>query len=1462
MNSPANPQLEELFLAATELQDPQARAAFLDERCAGNAELRRRIEALLAAHDAPDSLLDQPVPTAEELPTRAMPMEFSDTTQAYGGEEDEEELDALAFLAPSSRPDSLGKIGQYEVLEVLGKGAFGIVYRAFDDKLQRVVALKMLAPSLATTSPARKRFLREARSSAAIRHENVVQVHDVNEQPLPHLVMEFIPGETLQQRLDRTGPLDAMEVVRIGRQIAEGLAAAHATGLIHRDIKPSNILVESGPAATVKITDFGLARAADDASLTRSGVVAGTPMYMAPEQAKGESLDHRADLFSLGSVMYVMATGRPPFRASSTFAVLKRVAEDAPRPMREIIPEVPEWLCRIIEKLHAKDADERFQSSREVADVLADCEAQLVANSKLKDFSRIPIPKSVPSTRISRKMKWVAAALFVIVLGSVGAARFIPPLSRYIDNRAELAFDLADPDFNRAIVYSGSDVVADVDLRSPPTISLAPGQYKLEVRTSNQREMQWWHYNRYGLNHGSSAEPLLNSNTTYRLDVVRGERVVYTAKLKPPIPTDVTNDWVQLFNGKDLTGWKPHPEQPGSWVVRDGILIGSTKQSHLFTERADFANFHLRAEAMLNQGGDSGIRFRAPFELQKGLKSWQIMPTGGYEAEFNKFPGATSKSGGVWKVLKFPEAPISLFTAPDDSHVVAGQWVRYEVIANGNRIITRINGVEVANCVDPENSYRTGHIALQCFSAQTTVRFRKIEIKELSSSEPPPAIAPFTSEQAKSHQAAWAKHLGVPVEFADEFGHSFRLIPPGEFEMGTSEKEIEKLISDSFSDKTWEWSYPRLRSESPVRKVHIESAFYAASCETTVRQFREFVKTTGYKTRAEIDGGGWVHDGPNAARKPDAVWNSSLYSVIEDAPIRYVVREDADAYCRWLSMKTGCDVSLPSEAQWEYACRAGTTTAWSHGNDSKQLKRFAWTVDTAGGPVKVVGRLEPNPFGLYDMHGNVAELAVNSAGGENLRGGSTADVPLLARSAMRVPVDNSQPFREVGFRIVIARDLKAASEREKPAQRIGISPSPAIAPFTSEQAKSHQAAWAKHLGVPVEFSNSVGMKFRLIPPGEFTMGSSQQEIDRLLANVEAFKDKDAWMGEYVRNEGPDRKVTIPQAFYLGETEVTVGQFREFAKADKYKTVSETNGGGEDWSAAKNGWEQKPEYIWSNPVYAREESLPVVFLAPADARAYCEWMGKRDGCSYALPSDEQWEYACRAGSIGRWSFGDGADQMKRYGWTLPHASAVIQPVGRLDANPLGLRDMHGNATEFAVSPQGGIILRGGRADDVPERARSAWRFPIKNDSRSSAYSGFRVALTVESAKRYLDSRPKDNVRKALRQKVDATKKSAADAAARFKNGTISSLELKAAELADVDARLALAEELKDNAELDRLIGETTVKLKEIRDDTKKLVDAGRLPESELDRIDSQHAKMKLRLAKLKEKFPVVKPEPMK
>ena len=169
--------------------------------------------------------------------------------------------------------------------------------------------MKVLAPFLAGSGAARKRFAREARAAAAVVHEHVVAIHDVkSEGESPFLVMQYVAGESLQQRIDREGPLDLCEILRIGMQTASGLAAAHSQGLVHRDVKPSNVLLEEDVDRAL-LSDFGLARAADDASLTQTGFHPGTPQYMSPEQARGDLVDCRSDLFSLGSVMYVMCTG-------------------------------------------------------------------------------------------------------------------------------------------------------------------------------------------------------------------------------------------------------------------------------------------------------------------------------------------------------------------------------------------------------------------------------------------------------------------------------------------------------------------------------------------------------------------------------------------------------------------------------------------------------------------------------------------------------------------------------------------------------------------------------------------------------------------------------------------------------------------------------------------------------------------------------------------------------------------------------------------------------------------------------------------------------------------------------------------------------------------------------------------------------------------------------------------------
>ncbi len=321
----------------------------------------------------------------------------------------------LELLGPTDDPAMLGRIGVYEIVGILGHGGMGVVFKGYDGALNRFVAIKMLLPHLAASGAARKRFAREAQAAAAVVDDHVMAIHGVSEwKSVPYFVMPYARGVSLQKRLSNSGPLEVREILRIGMQAARGLAAAHAQGLVHRDVKPANIFLDEG-VERVQLMDFGLARAVDDASLTRSGTLAGTPQYMSPEQARAETVDHLSDLFSLGSVMYVMCVGHAPFRAESSYSVLRLITDKEPRPIREINPEIPEWLCLIISKLMSKQTSDRFESAEGVAELLADCLAHV------QQPSAVALPVSLVPRVSGRHSFFNSTRVGVItMLGTIG----------------------------------------------------------------------------------------------------------------------------------------------------------------------------------------------------------------------------------------------------------------------------------------------------------------------------------------------------------------------------------------------------------------------------------------------------------------------------------------------------------------------------------------------------------------------------------------------------------------------------------------------------------------------------------------------------------------------------------------------------------------------------------------------------------------------------------------------------------------------------------------------------------------------------------------------------------------------------------------------------------------------------------------------------------------------------------
>src|SRR5262247_600581 len=343
-------QIGKLYHTALELE-PAAHAAFLDKACDGDDELRLEVESLLHAHEQADGFIDGKVAcVVAEIAARQQ---------------------ATSFVGRS--------LGHYQTLSLIGAGGMGEVYLAEDRRLGRKVALKLLPAAFTQDKERVRRFKQEARAASSLNHPNILTIHEIGEASIAeggahYIVSEFVEGETLRAML-RGGRLDIGKATAIAEQVASALSVAHEAGIVHRDIKPENVMVR--PDGLVKVLDFGLAklteapaRPADSEALTNlstaPGMVMGTVSYMSPEQARGQKVDHRADIFSLGVVLYEMLAGRRPFEGATMSDMIAALLTTEPTPLRQGCAEAPPELERIVGKCMAKDREARYQSAEEL----------------------------------------------------------------------------------------------------------------------------------------------------------------------------------------------------------------------------------------------------------------------------------------------------------------------------------------------------------------------------------------------------------------------------------------------------------------------------------------------------------------------------------------------------------------------------------------------------------------------------------------------------------------------------------------------------------------------------------------------------------------------------------------------------------------------------------------------------------------------------------------------------------------------------------------------------------------------------------------------------------------------------------------------------------------------------------------------------------------------------------------
>ncbi len=397
--------------------------AYLHPLAVENDQWQEHLEHCPACRETLDGLAGDPTwwqeaeqwlgpqsePRLEEFVTRVT--ESVCAMSLVGGDDDQHnplcefEIKQLQhMLAPASHPELLGRIGRYELEQLVGRGGMGLVFRARDIELHRIVAVKVLAVHLIPIAAARERFIREARASAALVHPHIVPVYDViTDEPIPALVMQFVAGPTLEAWLRTHGTLEWKRVLQIAIQLADALAAAHASGLVHRDVKPGNVLLEADGARAL-LSDFGLVRTLEEATLTRSGMLAGTPDYMSPEQARGEAVLTSSDLFSLGSVLYAMLTGHPPFRANEPMAVMNRICHERHRSLVSTHPEIPLEVSRMVDKLLAKEPRRRFHSAEEL-------------RQHLQELAQAPLRLRRAGTQ-STATRWLTMVAGAMLLGS------------------------------------------------------------------------------------------------------------------------------------------------------------------------------------------------------------------------------------------------------------------------------------------------------------------------------------------------------------------------------------------------------------------------------------------------------------------------------------------------------------------------------------------------------------------------------------------------------------------------------------------------------------------------------------------------------------------------------------------------------------------------------------------------------------------------------------------------------------------------------------------------------------------------------------------------------------------------------------------------------------------------------------------------------------------------------------
>ncbi|MBI5685208.1 MAG: SUMF1/EgtB/PvdO family nonheme iron enzyme [Verrucomicrobia bacterium] len=1251
-------------------------------------------------------------------------------------------------------------LGGYAVLEQLGAGGMGAVFKAKQPVLDRIVALKVIAPQVAQDPSFIARFQHEAKSAARLNHPNIVQVYAAGEESGTHfMVSEFVEGESLQQRLKREGPMDPQEALAVCVFVAEGLKHAwDEARIIHRDIKPANIFLSNKGA--VKVGDLGLAKSvAPEAgsALTQSGAMMGTPYYCSPEQAQGEKgLDFRADIYSLGCTLYHMLSGKRPYETGveqSAMSIMVKQVHDPPPAILQLLPACPMPLVLLLNKMLAKHPNGRHASYDELIADLRRVHDMLGQPQSVEPVSSAPATPAAGTK--SRAMMWTAVAgvaalllagLFVwapwragqetgskrqVEAPQVGSAG-VPPAVEQKPQPKEEPKPLVTAQPTVEVVPAKpleKTPEAVVETAKPAVPDVAPAAVTTTTMPVEEKP--------------TVPEP--KAEDTFAKDVAALPPEQQVARVAARLK--------ELNLGFD--GRETHKVEGGAVTELSFSTAGVTDITPLKTLK--WLKKLVIVPPTLNQKG--ALADLAPLQGLPLTWLWchgnpitDLAPLRGMPLTVLSFSGTqvgdlAPLSGMKLAVLSFSDTPVADLAPLQDMPLT--------VLWCNNTKVTTLSPLQAMPLQELRCDFVPARDAAVLRGIKTLAK-----INDMAAGmfwiRVGPIAATVASRQPFVPAAATS---GAQKTMTTSTGIELVWIPPGEFMLGSTAEE--------HAGATNEGNQPR--------RTVIRYGFWMGRTETTVGPWKRFVDAINYKTDAEKKGHvdhAAQGKGLRFAPLKDGSWRdpSFGFKLKDNHPVSCVSWDDAVAFCEWLTetekkagkLPAGMVYRLPTEAEWEYACRAGTQTKFWWGNSEYDAERRCNLATKADGfefisVVDHFGIRGRNKFGLADMAGNVREWVLDAydpAGAHAelftdgparlLRGGGFDSRASFARCASRDSYGRTTASCVNGFRLCCGlpegSGQAGTSTTVAPATRI----SPPLTPVMP-------TAPASPAGPEKTMMTSTGMELVWIPPGEFMIGSTPEERAWALQN--------GCSEDYVKREGDaPRKTAVKQGFWLGKTEVTVGQWKLFVAATGYVTDGEKKG--ESYTSPGPGQKFAPvkgaNWMDSNFGFKLKDNYAACCISWNDAVAFCAWLNEREakagrlppGCKVRLPTEAEWEYACRAGKQTKFWWGEtkeGGDN--RLNWIgKGDGFEFVSPVdhyGSRGRNKFGLADMLGNVWEWCLDEfdekqaheecyrgnLGARVLRGGSFYFNTGHCRAASRVSDRPSSSSGA-SGFRVLVGVE------------------------------------------------------------------------------------------------------------------------------------